>query len=108
MRPWRIVAPSIGRSGEPAILAPQPTMWPAFTRSSAVYLAVYQASGWFYIKPTDDMGSPTFNSYVWIAVSFLDGAVVSRPYTSGDFYPNVSMGEWFQYQVTNVQSIVSG
>ncbi len=70
--------------------------------------SVYQASGWFYIKPTDDMGSPTFNSYVWIDVSFLDaGGGLLALYTSGDFYGNVGTGEWFQYQVTNVCNLSS-
>jgi hypothetical protein len=65
--------------------------------------SIYQASGWFYIKPTDDMGNPTFNSYVWIDVSFLDaGGNLLALYTSGDFYGNMGTGAWIQYQVTNV------
>ena len=64
--------------------------------------SVYQASGWFYTKTTDTIGSSTFNSYVWIDVSFLDaGGNLLSLYTSSDFYGTVGAGQWFQYQVTN-------
>jgi hypothetical protein len=64
--------------------------------------AVYQASGWFYINPNDVMGNPTFGSYVWMDVSFLDGSGnLLAIYTSGSFYGNMGTGQWLQYQVTN-------
>ncbi len=71
--------------------------------------SVYQASGWFYVKPTDDMGNPTFNSYVWIDVSFLDaGGNLLALAILGDFTANIN-GRMIQYQVTNiVRSINSG
>ena len=31
--------------------------------------SAYQASGWFYTSSSDELGNPTFNSYVWIDVS---------------------------------------
>jgi hypothetical protein len=62
----------------------------------------YQASGYFYTKPGDDLGSPTFNSYVWMDVSFLGaGGSLLALYTSGDFYGNMGTGAWIPYQVTN-------
>src|ERR1035441_7476903 len=64
--------------------------------------SVYQASGWFYTKSSDTIGSPTFNSHVWIDVSFLDaGGGLLALYTSGDFSASVGQDAWFQYQVTN-------
>jgi hypothetical protein len=70
--------------------------------------SVYQASGWFYIKTSDDMGSPTFGSYVWIDVSFLDaGGDLLALYSSSDFYGNEGTGTWFQYQVTNQCDVMS-
>jgi hypothetical protein len=70
--------------------------------------SVYQASGWFYTKTSDDMGSPTFGSYVWIDVSFLDASSnLLTLYTSADFYGNEGTGTWFQYQVTNQCNVSS-
>jgi hypothetical protein len=70
--------------------------------------SVYQASGWFYIKPTDDMGSPTFGSYVWMDVSFLGaGGDLLALYTSADFYGDEGTGQWFQFQVTNACDLSS-
>jgi hypothetical protein len=70
--------------------------------------SVYQASGWFYTKSTDTIGNPTFNSFAWIDVSFLDaGGNLLSLYTSGDFSGTVGAGEWFQYQVTNACDLSS-
>jgi len=73
--------------------------------------SVYQASGWFYTLTTDVIGNPTFNSYAWIDVSFLDadGNLLAL-YTSGDFSESVDPGgstTWFQFQVTNACDLSS-
>jgi hypothetical protein len=72
--------------------------------------SVYQAGGWFYTSSSDGggLGSPTFNSYVWIDVSFLDaGSNLLALYTSADFSASVGMDNWFQYQVTNACDLSS-
>jgi hypothetical protein len=72
--------------------------------------SIYQASGWFYTKPTDEIGNPTFNSYAWIDVSFLDsGGNLLALYTSGDFSESVDPDstDWFLFQVTNACDLSS-
>jgi hypothetical protein len=72
--------------------------------------SVYQASGWFYTKPTDEIGNPTFNSYAWIDVSFLDASSnLLALYTSGNFSESVDPNStsWFQFQVTNACDLSS-
>jgi hypothetical protein len=66
--------------------------------------SVYQASGWFYSASSDDggLGSPTYNSHVWIDVSFLDvHSNLLALYTSADYSESVGLDMWFQFQVTN-------
>jgi hypothetical protein len=72
--------------------------------------SVYEASGWFYTSSSDGggLGSPTFASYVWIDVSFLDASgKLLALYTSGDFSASVGMDSWFQFQVTNACDLSS-
>jgi hypothetical protein len=72
--------------------------------------SVYQASGWFYTKTTDEIGNPTFQSYAWIDVSFLDAnSNLLALYTSGDFSESVDPDStnWFQFQVTNACDLSS-
>jgi hypothetical protein len=73
--------------------------------------SVYNASGWFYTKTNDIIGNPTFNSYAWIDVSFLDaGGNLLALYTSGDFSELADPGgstNWFQYEVTNACDLSS-
>jgi hypothetical protein len=64
--------------------------------------SVYQASGWFYTSSDNALGDPTFNSRVWIDVSFLDASSnLLALYTSADFSAAVGEDAWFQFQVTN-------
>jgi hypothetical protein len=64
--------------------------------------SVYQARGWFYTSSNNALGDPTFNSRVWIDVSFLDArSNLLALYTSAEFSAAVGEDAWFQYQVTN-------
>ncbi len=68
----------------------------------------YQATGWFYTSSSDELGNSTFNSHVWIDVSFLDAhSNLLALYTSGDFSASVGADAWFQFQVTNQCDISS-
>jgi hypothetical protein len=68
--------------------------------------SVYQASGWFYTKPSDSIAGT--GNYAWIDVSFLDaGGNVLALYTSADFDGSEGTGQWFQYQVTNACDLSS-
>jgi hypothetical protein len=72
--------------------------------------SVYQASGWFYTKSTDEIGNPTFGSYAWIDVSFLDASSnLLALYTSGDFSESVDPNStnWFLFEVTNACDLSS-
>jgi hypothetical protein len=72
--------------------------------------SVFQASGWFYSASSDGggLGSPTYNSYVWIDISFLDvHSNLLALYTSADYSESVGLDNWFQYQVTNQCDITS-
>jgi hypothetical protein len=67
--------------------------------------STYQASGWFYTKGSDVLGT---DCYVWIEVLFLGSSSnLLALYKSDNFTASVGTGNWFQYQVNNACDISS-
>jgi len=72
--------------------------------------SVYQASGWFYTNPGDEIGKPGFTTYAWIDVSFLDASSnLLALFTSAPFSESVDPDstDWYQFQVTNACDLSS-
>jgi hypothetical protein len=70
--------------------------------------SIYQANGWFYTSSSDAMGNPTFNSHVWIEVSFLNGSGnMLALYKSANFFANSGEDAWYQFNVTNACDLSS-
>ena len=67
--------------------------------------STYQASGWFFTKGNDALGT---DCSVWIEVSFLGSSSnLLALYKSDNFTASVGTDNWFQYQVNNACDISS-
>src|SRR2546430_109193 len=67
--------------------------------------STYQASGWFFTKGNDALGT---DCSVWIEVSFLGSSSnLLALYKSDSFSSSVGTDNWFQYQVNQACDISS-
>jgi hypothetical protein len=70
--------------------------------------SVYQAKGFVYSSTGDSIGSPSFQSYAFLEVSFLDANSNKLAlFTSAPFSQTTGLDQWVELDVTNACDLTS-